>query len=96
MIPSQECYEKTGPHAADFRRVERITEIEEMEKFERLVRQYVAPYYIADSLGYGRDYKFEKSIDDKVIYYFKLGLTSEDMELKIKLRNERIDKQNEK
>ena len=63
--------------------------IEEIEKFERLVRKFVAPFYIADSLGYGRDYQYEKSIDDKVLYYLKLGLTCEDMEDKIKRRDEK-------
>lgn len=95
MIPSQECFDTTGPHASDIKIAKRIKEIEEMEKFEQLVRQYVAPYYVQDYLGYARDYEFEKWIELKVLYYYKLGLTSEDMELKIKLRNERLKKRSE-
>jgi hypothetical protein len=69
-----------------------IEKIKEIEEFEYLVRKYVAPFYFADCLGYGRDYAFEKYIDERVLYYMKLGLTIDDMRLKIKLKNERQQK----
>jgi len=65
--------------------------IEELEEFEKLVREYIAPYYIQDYLGYGRDYEFEKQIDNKVLYYLKMGLTNKDMKFKIEKRNKKLN-----
>ena len=58
--------------------------IEELESFESLVREYVAPYYFP---VYGPVFETEKYIDEKVLYYLKLGLTSDDMKKKIEKRN---------
>ncbi len=60
------------------------SKIEELEKFESLVRQYVAPYYLP---LYGADLPTEKFIDNKVLYYLKLGLNSSDIEKKIEKKN---------
>jgi len=63
-----------------------IKKIEELERFEKLVWKLHGGYYV----GYPqRDFVFEKSIDDKVLYYLKLGLTVEDLDFKVKKMEER-------
>lgn len=65
-----------------------LSKIEELEKFERLVRNYVAPNYFPRPF-YPIDNLMEKFMDDKILYYLKLGLTSADMKKKIEERNKR-------
>jgi len=62
-------------------------QIEDLEKFEKLVRNYVVPHYFPDYQG--DNPKLEKYINDKVLYYMKLGLTNADMEEKLRIKAEK-------
>jgi len=65
--------------------------INKIEEMERLVWRLHAPYYI----GYPvRDYPFEKSLDDKVLYYIKLGYEPKDLLKKLKKQEEQKDVKN--
>ena len=60
---------------------EKYNRVEEIEMMEHLVWSIHAPNYI----GYPvRDFQLEKVMDDKVLYYLKLGMTSKDLIKKYK------------
>jgi len=66
--------------------------IKKIEEIERLVWALHAPYYI----GYPtRDYAFEKWLDDKVLYYIKLGYEPKDLLKKIKRKEKEKNAKNQ-
>jgi len=67
----------------------RIKKIEEIDLFVRLIAELD---YSSYAYGTRRDFEVERSFFDKVLYYLKLGFTSEDIQYKIDKRKEEQNK----